>query len=500
MSGYWGGTTVGDALVSAPYTDDFFSDVWSLLFTYDRTLQGVILTANTTYNGMLAVTNPAGSTIRVAKGAALVDGKIYQNTANVDNAVATPGAGTNYYRVVLQKSFAAQTVRVALLGPSVVATPALTQTDGTTWEISLATVTVSDAGVITITNTRSYVGDGSENNSVYLRAYRSTASTVVGVLTAPLTAQIDGNARGAGAVDLQTKRSVATYIAGASQSFLAGGYDNRVDSQGSDAAIVGGYGNYLDSLQAGIFVGGLNTIEEDSDHSVILGGVNNTIDGEECAILSGNSNEVGPMAGGNSSAIVGGSSNTLTGGYGFMGGGSMNVVSEIYSAMIGGFLNEISSQYSAIIGGSGNSVSGNYSVALGGELNDASGARSLVAGRRAHDGGFDGVFVWSDSEDLDFVADRDNQFKIRASGGVIIRQNDPASSANVLWLTQQDVDTSFLGFEGDTDAGDVTRNLVVDGDATPTSEGYFKVYIKDDGDRIADGYYYVQLFSLAVPV
>ena len=93
----------------------------------------------------LAVSNPSGKTVRVATGAGIVDGKLYQNTANVDLTPTTPSVGTTGFRVVLRKGWTAQTVRAAIVmntdGNS--AAPALTQTDGTTWEISLATGTIT---------------------------------------------------------------------------------------------------------------------------------------------------------------------------------------------------------------------------------------------------------------------------------------------------------------------------------------------------------------------
>jgi hypothetical protein len=117
-----------------------------------RTLQGPILG----YANALAVTNPAGVTIRVATGAAVVDGKFYESTANEDLTISAPAGGTNYYLVVLQKNFAAQTVRVALLGPNPAAYPTVTQVDGTTWEVALAQVTITSAGLVTVTDVRSY--------------------------------------------------------------------------------------------------------------------------------------------------------------------------------------------------------------------------------------------------------------------------------------------------------------------------------------------------------
>lgn len=147
----WANTGVGDGQA---YDDDEWSDWQRKLFSHDRTVQGVI----PGYESELEVTNPAGNTIRVSPGAALVDGKIYETDADIDNTITTPGAGSNYYRVVLSKDWAAQTVRVDVLGPDVVSAPTVTQTDGTLWEVSLATIRITSGGTITITDTRRYIG------------------------------------------------------------------------------------------------------------------------------------------------------------------------------------------------------------------------------------------------------------------------------------------------------------------------------------------------------
>jgi hypothetical protein len=146
---FWSGTVTGDA---GPYTADTFTDWMRKIFTNDRTTQGVI----PDYLNELLVTNPAGTTIRTASGAAIVDGCFYENTANVDNSVVAPGVGSNYYTLVLDKDFVAQTVRISLLGPNPVAPPIVTQVDGTTWEIALAEIEITFIGVITVTDVRDY--------------------------------------------------------------------------------------------------------------------------------------------------------------------------------------------------------------------------------------------------------------------------------------------------------------------------------------------------------
>lgn len=147
-SRYWSDDAVGDGVLS-PYDNDEFSDIWRILFQRDRTLQGPI----EGYLNELGVTNPSGLIIRVATGGALVDGKYYDNDTNVDNAILAPAALTRIDRVILRKSWALQTVRVAILtGIEGGGVPGLTQTEGVIWEIPLAQVSITVVPTITITS------------------------------------------------------------------------------------------------------------------------------------------------------------------------------------------------------------------------------------------------------------------------------------------------------------------------------------------------------------
>jgi len=143
----WAGSATGDC---GPYTDDQWSDMQRRLLQSDRTKQGVIIGDGSE----LAVTG-ASSPVSVASGAALVDGKFYYNTAAVNVTIATPSTSTRVDCIVLRKDFTAQTVRIVrIAGTEGAGAPAITQNDGTTWDIKLAEVSITTGGVITITDFR----------------------------------------------------------------------------------------------------------------------------------------------------------------------------------------------------------------------------------------------------------------------------------------------------------------------------------------------------------
>jgi len=154
-SRFWGGTSVGDA-TDAPYSDLEFA-VWAVnLLTYDRRYEGVVHKATAPYSSELAVSNPAGTTIRVAPGIAFVNGRWYSNSANIDTDVN--GMGTGYYNVVLRSDEGAQTIRATIHGPQAGTPPAVTQ-DASYWEISIGTFYFDDGTntISSLTDTRDYI-------------------------------------------------------------------------------------------------------------------------------------------------------------------------------------------------------------------------------------------------------------------------------------------------------------------------------------------------------
>jgi hypothetical protein len=102
----------------------------------------------------LAVTG-ASSPVAVNTGWAIVNGKLYRNSASINVTVATPATSTRIDRIILRADYSAKTITcVRLAGVEGGSAPALTQTDGTTWEYSLAQASITTGGVITLTDER----------------------------------------------------------------------------------------------------------------------------------------------------------------------------------------------------------------------------------------------------------------------------------------------------------------------------------------------------------
>jgi hypothetical protein len=149
-SRYWNTNNVGDGPTAGFDRDavaGWLRNIWAR--GGSGVLRGVL--------NELAATGTA-SPIAVNTGAAIVYGLYYWNTASVNLTVTTPSVGTTGGRVILRASWSAQTVRLVAVRNTdgVAAIPSLTQTPGTTYEISLATFTITTGGVISLTDDRSY--------------------------------------------------------------------------------------------------------------------------------------------------------------------------------------------------------------------------------------------------------------------------------------------------------------------------------------------------------
>lgn len=149
----WAGETTGD---KGPYSDDQWSDMFRAFFTRDRANEGILRPSSSEGLNDLEVTGVA-SPVDVATGEAMVDGKFYKSDAIVEVTIPTPTTNPRIDRVVLRKDWAAQTVRITRIAGTEAASPsppAITQTDGTTWDLKLAQVYITTGGVITVTDER----------------------------------------------------------------------------------------------------------------------------------------------------------------------------------------------------------------------------------------------------------------------------------------------------------------------------------------------------------
>lgn len=150
----WDTTGTGDG-PSGGYTETQTEEFFRDLFSGDRFATDGVLPG---YSSELAVTATTNQ-VSVAAGAAIVYGKYYQNTASLNLAVTSPVVGTTGLRVVLRVNWAAQTVRAAVIkntdGTS--AAPALVQTAGTTWDIPLATGTITTGGTVAVSDAREFL-------------------------------------------------------------------------------------------------------------------------------------------------------------------------------------------------------------------------------------------------------------------------------------------------------------------------------------------------------
>ena len=144
-SRFWNTTNIGDG-PTAGYSGAAIGD-W-LKTVFGRGASGILVRVL----NELAVSGTA-SPLSVATGAAVVDGKFHLNDAALTLAVTSPGVGTTGGRVVLEADWTAQTVRAKAVKNTDgnASPPALTQTSGSVYQISLATFTITTGGVIAVT-------------------------------------------------------------------------------------------------------------------------------------------------------------------------------------------------------------------------------------------------------------------------------------------------------------------------------------------------------------
>ncbi len=286
-----------------------------------------------------------------------------------------------------------------------------------------------------ITDELGFVGGGINNRIQYLVGTPDGASTIGGggdnLIYGSAFSSIGGG---------------STNTLKSNSSAIAGGVGNRVLELSDYSLIGGGESNTIKSPRGVIAGGTSNTIDINSARSVIGGGATNTIISPLSTISGGLSNIINEPTTG-MSVIGGGSGNQILEGYGVIGGGLANTidVTAINGTIGGGDGNSMTGAFGTISGGQGNIAGGDASVVSGGEVNsalglhatvpggfynDATGEKSFAAGFRAKANHL-GSFVWADHTDVDFPSTGDDQFLVRASGGVGIGTNSPTNTLHV---------------------------------------------------------------------
>jgi trimeric autotransporter adhesin len=236
-------------------------------------------------------------------------------------------------------------------------------------------------------------------------------------------------------------------LAGSQFATIGGGQNNTIQTNSFESTIGGGDGNQIQPLSTGSMIGGglNNTIQTNSFESTISGGDGNEIQANANSSTIGggllNQIQLGAFLG----TISGGYSNSVQAPYATISGGDQNaILTNAYEATIsggygntiqslgqnatigGGLLNQIQlgAYVGTIGGGFSNTVSGTYGTIPGGSQNMAAGNYSLAAGRLAN-ALHQGAFVWADSQTNAFSSTANDQFSVRAQGGV---QFDPTTS------------------------------------------------------------------------
>ncbi len=207
-----------------------------------------------------------------------------------------------------------------------------------------------------------------------------------------------------------------------------------------------------DIFAAGSINGGFVVIPDVTSPTVIGGFSGNSVTSGTVGAAIGGGGDGGfgaNRATDNFGAVGGGANNqagdnagtTADAPFATVGGGEENTASGFYASVGGGSNNTASTFATTVGGGQFNTASGNFATVPGGLSNTAQGAASLAVGNRAR-ALHAGAFVWADSIDADFASTANDQFLLRANGGVGIGTTSPATALEVAGTVTA---TAFVG-------------------------------------------------------
>ncbi len=269
---------------------------------------------------------------------------------------------------------------------------------------------------------------------------------------------------------------------------ISGGNNNT--ASGDYAAVGGGWANSVSKDYATVG-GGINNAAS-GNYASVGGGQGNTASGEFASVGGGQGNTVS----GSYASVGGGQGNTASGYIATIGGGVYNTASAYDTTVSGGSNNTAGGNVATVGGGTYNDASGDYATVSGGNNNTASGNYSFAAGRQAK-ANHDGAFVWADSTFADFTSDRNNQFKVRASGGAwfevsgssglnpaALRVESTSSNGVAIHARQTSSDATLV--VGNRGTGDLIKAFGDNGSGGST----LRFQVDQAGNVRADGTYY----------
>lgn len=215
-----------------------------------------------------------------------------------------------------------------------------------------------------------------------------------------------------------------------SPNLIAGGAGNNAADAALGATISGGRDNDITGNYATVGGGAGNTVN--GAYSIVAGGGNNSARGDRATITGGQNNVAGRY-----STVGGGQINLAEGFSATIGGGTSNIASGDYSTVSGGQNNEATGNQAFVGGGRSNRAEGLLAMVPGGFQSHATGFVSFAAGYNAR-AVHDGAFVWTDTEGIptSFSSTAEDQFLIRAAGGVGIGTNEPSSQLTVAGIVE----------------------------------------------------------------
>ncbi len=171
-----------------------------------------------------------------------------------------------------------------------------------------------------------------------------------------------------------------------------------------------------------------------SSVNVLGGAPNNVVGGDVigATVFGGSAPDFGNSVLAHFGTVGGGYRNQVSANVGTVGGGQGNVAGGVHSTVGGGFQNQ-AGNFDATVAGGGenhatgggasvgggnqNMAGGNFGTVPGGFRNRASASNTFAAGTRAN-ANHPGAFVWADSQNAEFASTANDQFNVRAGGGV----------------------------------------------------------------------------------